>query len=1584
MAVLYANNAASRLSASITSTATSFSVTPGDGEKFPALIVVGDYFYATLMDTAGNVEVVKVIAQSVDTFTVQRANDGTTARAFSVNDVVELRITKAMLDDFKTDTRGGNAASATRLQINRTINGTSFNGSADITTASWGTARDINGTSVDGSGNYAIGRIYDTNYRRITNPGGAEYVNQTATVTGAIAVTLPVGMTNTMVRITIKVYEYATNESFEVHCGGYNYQPTASWSNSPFAYIVGNPSIDRRFTVRFGYDSVALKAVVYIGELTSTWSIPQVYVTEVLCGYSGQQAAWTTGWSIGFEATAFKTITAAVTNSQVGYAVSTNTANSTVLRDGSGNFSAGTITAALTGNASTATTLQVARTINGVSFNGSANITVADSTKLPLAGGTLTGELVVNVVGNNTQPSVNGARFNGYGILGNRTAPLYITNGGGGGVQIGVGTLHSVEEAMRFTSSQNTSYKPLFEDLNRVLHAGNYSDYAASVSHTQPWSTITGKPIDSATFNVIVNATTYWTITRPNGGAIAAGLIYRITLLTLGTGTDTGEQYLLSNVNSAGWAVKAVARNGSSNNYGIVFVDGDVPKVKTEHQSDYTLRVIVEEIDTGNLNGGLISAFGLEGYFSSDLGSPKYRATWNGSDYTLLHSDNYNSYAPTLTGTGASGSWGISVTGSSGSTTGNAATATTLQTARTINGTSFDGSANITTATWGTARTLTIGNTGKSVNGSANVAWSLDEIGAELKPTLNTPRVNLGIPTVQEMAIIDGQFDNKIERYDITKVFVETSTDNVTWTAVSITDAQKRILIGGDTSNSTLAIPYGTAYFRIRMRAASYVYLNAFYSYCSTQGHTTRVKIFRKHDLDSNWTAVANSTATVSSWPGHLYLPHSTIPWHPTATQGSHNHEVYVVFEPVWNATYPSNSIVIQKIQWWGGYPSGRRNVYSTDEFGNVAFPAALSAVGAITQNGNQVLHASNYGGYALPLTGGSLTGNLGIGTSTPAQKLHVYGNIEFGGTSIPYLISHRNSVVSSAVSLGFIEFAGDTAATSMCVSASIRAYADGAWTDTSYPSNLRFMTTASGQETPTERMRIDSSGNLGIGTTTPPYKLVVSNGGASGIEFGPAFSGTANLIQSYNRSGAAYVATVYDAELHRFNTIGVEKMRLDADGNLGIGTSSPAAKLDVSANASIMGYFRSSGGSANDIRFTITSGGDRAVLDAAQNSTGAARDVVFATGGTERIRLLSTGNLGIGTSSPGYKLTVAGTSGTAAINLLETGVRSWAIRAGGVATNTFDIADLTAGATRLTINATGNFGFGVTPSSWEAAHRSIELPGNGHLVGVSGSVIVGHNYYWNGTNNIYKGAGRASSYTQSNGGHFWRTAPIGSSGATFSFDATSMTLSNAGVLTLGVNTVLHAGNYATYALPLSGGTVTGLTAFTNSRVQVSGGGVAMLELHVTGLHARGLYLDNAGVTRLAQTNAAGVASTIYLTSDGSGNLTAAGNVSGNSDERLKKDWSALSADFIERLATVKSGTYTRIDSGERQAGSSAQDWQELLPEVVSQGTDEAKTLALAYGNAALVSAVELAKRVVSQEARIKQLEILINKLIGE
>jgi len=302
---------------------------------------------------------------------------------------------------------------------------------------------------------------------------------------------------------------------------------------------------------------------------------------------------------------------------------------------------------------------------------------------------------------------------------------------------------------------------------------------------------------------------------------------------------------------------------------------------------------------------------------------------------------------------------------------------------------------------------------------------------ADAPPTLGVPRNNLGDPTVREMALFDSEFTNKIDLYDITKVFIETSTDNVNWTTFSVTDANKRLLIGGDSGYSGLSIPYGTQYFRIRLRANGYVFLNALYSYWSSNGHSTKVKIFTKHDLDSGWTAVANSANTVSSWPGHLYLPHNTIPWHLSGAQGTHNHEVYVVFEPTWNATYSANSISLYKLQWWGGYPAGRRNIYSTDEFGGVAFPATLSAVSAITQNGNQVLHAGNYNSYSPTLTGTGASGTWGISitgsagsiannnivdylriTNTAGSQKLLMGNQDSGGVNNPSMIVAANGSI--------------------------------------------------------------------------------------------------------------------------------------------------------------------------------------------------------------------------------------------------------------------------------------------------------------------------------------------------------------------------------------------------------------------------------------------------------------------------------------------------------------------------------------------------------------------------------------------
>ena len=98
MPALFSNNASATLASSISSAATSITVTTGMGTMFPT-ITAGTYFYATLTDSSNNLEIVKVTARTSDTLTVVRAQEGTAARAYAAADKIELRVTAAVLNN---------------------------------------------------------------------------------------------------------------------------------------------------------------------------------------------------------------------------------------------------------------------------------------------------------------------------------------------------------------------------------------------------------------------------------------------------------------------------------------------------------------------------------------------------------------------------------------------------------------------------------------------------------------------------------------------------------------------------------------------------------------------------------------------------------------------------------------------------------------------------------------------------------------------------------------------------------------------------------------------------------------------------------------------------------------------------------------------------------------------------------------------------------------------------------------------------------------------------------------------------------------------------------------------------------------------------------------------------------------------------------------------------------------------------------------------------------------------------------------------------------------------------------------------
>ena len=102
MGVKVSNNAFGTLAAGINTTDTTITVDSGQGTRFPTL-GSGEYFFATLVDTSNNLEIVKVTARSTDSMTAVRAQDNTTAVAFSIGDRIELRPVAALFEAIQSE-----------------------------------------------------------------------------------------------------------------------------------------------------------------------------------------------------------------------------------------------------------------------------------------------------------------------------------------------------------------------------------------------------------------------------------------------------------------------------------------------------------------------------------------------------------------------------------------------------------------------------------------------------------------------------------------------------------------------------------------------------------------------------------------------------------------------------------------------------------------------------------------------------------------------------------------------------------------------------------------------------------------------------------------------------------------------------------------------------------------------------------------------------------------------------------------------------------------------------------------------------------------------------------------------------------------------------------------------------------------------------------------------------------------------------------------------------------------------------------------------------------------------------------------
>ena len=481
-------------------------------------------------------------------------------------------------------------------------------------------------------------------------PGGGSYVTQTSVITGAIRIKLPTQGSGMMMTCTVKVYEYSANKSFTITFGGH--RDGANWYNE-FCYIDGDKTRGD-LTVRFGVSGG--KDCVWIGETNSAWSYPQVFVTDFQLGYSGYSATWATGWEVAF-ATAFDTINR------------TQTAHAKITTSNIGSQSVSYATTA--GSAPNAGNINqfydvTAGAGNGLRFwNGSSAYKISMGVGALYQYGPVT-DYSIKMQMNDTDP--------GRGFTWGREshAPIAALNSTSGDMEI-AGYFKSSE--IQFNAGP---YLQTYNDRNLIIK-GNSSSDAGIEGRNAAGNNVFQIYGSGSNYGFLNGTWAGWDIRKTKNAAMymngddsyylqtnSTSNFYALNIqgnAVVHAGNIGSQSVSYAATSGSAGAVTGLTLTSSANNLN--------PDNVTQNQIGYNTSVSL----FGQTDGGLYSSAYSSSWIHQIYGDfrsgqiairGKNSGTWQ-AWRVVLDSSNYTGYAPSLTGSGASGSWGISVTGSAGS-----------------------------------------------------------------------------------------------------------------------------------------------------------------------------------------------------------------------------------------------------------------------------------------------------------------------------------------------------------------------------------------------------------------------------------------------------------------------------------------------------------------------------------------------------------------------------------------------------------------------------------------------------------------------------------------------------------------------------------------------------------------------------------------------------------------------------------------------------------------------------------------------------------------------------------------------------